>query len=60
MKHKLHDRCANNQAERMAIVKALQAMETIKINKNVSGRIIIHTDSRINMESLKNKKKKES
>jgi hypothetical protein len=33
MKHKLHDRCSNNQAEQMAIVKALQAIETIKINK---------------------------
>ena len=30
MKHKLHDRCSNNQAEQMAIVKALQAIETIK------------------------------
>jgi ribonuclease HI len=32
MKHKLHDKCSNNQAEQMAIVKALQAIETIKIN----------------------------
>jgi len=30
MKHKLRDRCSNNQAEQMAIVKALQAIETIK------------------------------
>jgi ribonuclease HI len=34
MKHKLHDKCSNNQAEQMAIVKALQAIETIKINSN--------------------------
>jgi len=31
MKHKLHKRCSNNQAEQMAIVKALQA---IRHNKN--------------------------
>jgi ribonuclease HI len=31
-KNKLHDRCSNNQAEQMAVVKALQAIETIKIN----------------------------
>ena len=34
LKHKLHDRCSNNQAEQTAIVKELQATETIKINKN--------------------------
>jgi hypothetical protein len=38
----------------MTIVKALQAIETI--NKNVPRRIIIHRDSRITLESLKNKK----
>jgi ribonuclease HI len=40
----------------MGIVKALQAIETIKINKNVPRTIIIHTDSRITLDSLKNKK----
>jgi hypothetical protein len=34
----------------MAIVKALQAIETIKINKNVPRTIIIHTDSRITLD----------
>ena len=57
MKHKLHDRCSNNQAEKMTIYKALQAIETIKINKKIPRTIIIHTDSRITLESLKNKKK---
>ena len=40
----------------MAIVKALRAMETIKLNKNVPRTILIHTDSRITLDSLKNKK----
>jgi ribonuclease HI len=31
MKHKLHRQCSNNQAEQMAIGKALQAIDTIKI-----------------------------
>jgi ribonuclease HI len=56
MEHKLHDRCLNNQAEQMAIVKALRAVETIKINNNTPRTIMIHTDSRITLESLKNKK----
>jgi ribonuclease HI len=58
MKHKLHDKYSNNQAEHMAIVKALQAIETIKVNKNIPRTIIIHTDSKINLESLKNTKNK--
>jgi len=40
----------------MATVKALQTIETIKINKNVPRTITIHTDSRITLDSLKNKK----
>jgi ribonuclease HI len=55
MKHKLHEKCSNNQAGQMAIVKALQAIETIKINGNIP-RIMIHTDSRITLQSLKNMK----
>jgi hypothetical protein len=41
----------------MAIVKALRAIETIKINNNTARTIIIiQTDSRITLESLKNRK----
>jgi len=36
---------------------SLQAIVTIKINKNIPRTIIIHTDSRITLESLKNTKK---
>ena len=56
MKQKLHNRCSNNQAEQMAIVKALQAIETIKTSNNAPLTIMIHTESRINLESLKNMK----
>jgi len=40
----------------MAIVKALQEIETIQINKNILKKILIHTDSRITLDSLKNTK----
>jgi len=56
IKHKLHNRCSNNQAEQMAIVKALEAIETIKISNNAPLTIMIHTNSRITPESLKNMK----
>jgi len=40
----------------MAIVKALQAIDTIKISNNTPRTIMIHTDRRIILESLKNMK----
>ena len=55
MKHKLHDRCSNNQAEQMVLVQALQARDN-KNKQKVPRTIIIHTDSRITLDSLTNKK----
>jgi len=46
IKRKLHNRCSNNQAEQMAIIKALKAIDTIKISNNTPLIIMIHTDSR--------------
>jgi PBP1b-binding outer membrane lipoprotein LpoB len=40
----------------MTIIKALQAIETIKINNKTPRTVMIHTDTRVIMESLKNKK----
>jgi ribonuclease HI len=42
MKHKLHNRWSNNQAEQTAIVKALQAIEAIKISNKTPRTIKIH------------------
>jgi len=56
LKHKLQDRCSHNQAEQMAIVKALQETKAIQINKNILKTILTHTDSRITLDSLKNMK----
>jgi ribonuclease HI len=40
----------------MAIIKALEEIETIQINKNILKTILIHTDSRIILDSLKKMK----
>ena len=40
----------------MALVKALQAIKAINLSKNIPRTIIIHTESRIILDSLKNKK----
>jgi ribonuclease HI len=50
-KYRLDGRCSNNQAEQLAILKALENIQNLKSNKRT---ILVSTDSRITLESLKN------
>jgi len=56
-RYTLHSRCSNNQAEQLAIVKALDKLGKLDINDNIPRTATVHTDSRITLQSLKNKKK---
>jgi len=56
IKHKLNNRCSNNQAEQTAILKALHALETIKVYNNTPRTVTVFTDSKITIFSLKNAK----
>ena len=51
---RLATRCSNNQAEQLAVVKALEAIETIDIPDNSPRAIDIFTDSRITLDLLQN------
>jgi ribonuclease HI len=51
--YRLKGRCSNNQAEQMAILIALENIEYLKTNDKT---VLISTDSRISLESLKNRK----
>jgi hypothetical protein len=53
IKHKLHNRCSNNQAEQTAIIKALHALETIKLSNNTPPTVKIFADSKITLSALK-------
>jgi ribonuclease HI len=53
-KYKLDNRCSNNQAEQLAIIKALELIPEINIEENTPRTIGIYTDSRITIDSLKN------
>jgi ribonuclease HI len=50
----LGNRCSNNQADQLAIVKALEAIETLDILENSPRTIDIFTDSRITQDLLQN------
>jgi ribonuclease HI len=52
----LHNNCSNNQAEQLAIIKAMEIITELNIPDNVPRGMTIHTDSRITLQSLKNPK----
>jgi len=56
IKHKLNNRCSNNQAEQTAILKAPHALETINLDNNTPRTVNVSTDSKITLFSLKNAK----
>ena len=51
-----HNRCSNNQAEQLAIVKALETTEKPQMNEYIPRTVTVHTVSRITHQSLKNTK----
>ena len=50
---KLDNRCSNNQAEQLAITKALETIEKIDITEDTPRTATIFTDSRISIDSIK-------
>ena len=54
LKFKLDKGCSNNQAEQLAIAKALEVIDAIDIAENSPRMIGIFTDSSITVDSLKN------
>ena len=54
MKLKLDSRCSNNQTEQLAIIKALETIESINTLDNSSRTATVYTESRITLDSLHN------
>jgi len=53
-KFRLNNRCCNNRAKQLAIVKALDLINYLEIADNKPRTIGVYTDSRITIDSLKN------
>jgi len=51
LKYRLNKRCTNNQAEQLAIVRALEYTENLQTEDKTAT---IYTDSRMTLDSLKN------
>jgi len=53
-RYTLHNSCSNNQAEQLAIVKALETIGKLHINDPIPRSATVHTDCRITLQSLQN------
>jgi ribonuclease HI len=50
----LDSKCSNNQAEQIAIIKALEAVATLNIPENNLRTAMVYTDSRITFDTVQN------
>jgi ribonuclease HI len=56
LKYALNKSCSNNQAEQLAIVKALEQLEELHLHNVTTKAATIYTDSRITLQSPANPK----
>jgi ribonuclease HI len=54
LKYRLNERCSNNQAEQLAILKALECIQYMKVGEKTG---LVHTDSKITLQLLKHQRK---
>jgi ribonuclease HI len=54
LKYRLDNRCSSNQAEQLAIARALETLEKTDIEENSPRTAAIVTDSKISLDSIKN------
>jgi ribonuclease HI len=52
----LHERCSNNQAEQVAVLKALEQIQNLQL-KDYEKTAVVNTDSKVTLDTLKNKNK---
>jgi len=54
LRYKLAEKCSNNQAEQLALVKALTKLRSMHTIQGSERTTTIHTDSRITLEAIAN------
>jgi ribonuclease HI len=56
-KFQLHNRCSNNQAEQVAILRELQQMPNLQITEDAGKIAVVNTDSKVTLDTLQNRHK---
>ena len=54
----MHEKCSNNQAEQVAILRALEQIQNLQLAKDAEKIIVVNTDSKVTLDTLQNRKKK--
>ena len=54
LKYRLAPECSNNQAEQLAIVKALQTLRDFRHLQGLQRTAVVHTDSNITLDAIQN------
>ena len=54
LQFKIDSRCSNNQAEQVAMLKALQKVEELQLTENTPKALALYADSKITLDSLRN------
>jgi ribonuclease HI len=55
-KFRLHERCSNNQAEQIAILRALEQIQSLQLKEDEKIGVV-NTDSKVTLDTLKNRNK---
>jgi ribonuclease HI len=56
-KFRLHERCSNNQAEQVAVLKALEQIKSLQLKEGEEKIAMVNTDSKVTLDTLKNRHK---
>lgn len=56
LQFKLDMKCSNNQAEQLAISKALEKIKDIELQEGIQRNLALYTDSKVTLDSLHNSK----
>ena len=54
--YRLADECSNNQAEKLAIVKALEKLRDSRHLQGLQRAAAVHTDSKITLDAIVNRR----
>jgi ribonuclease HI len=60
LRYKLAEKCSNNQAEQLAIIKALTELRSMHTIQGSQWTTVIHADSRITLEAIANPRNHQS
>jgi len=54
---KLHERCSNNQAEQVPILRAIEQIQNLQLAKDVEKTAVVNRGSKVTLDTMQNRNK---